>query len=290
MTPPPPTSNRRRLLVVLAVAVAVLAASCSSGDGASDSPGTTASTAPPSPTAPSTAIAGVSPAPTTGPVLVSPFLLHDGSITKGATQQVEAPDGLNAALDALLAGPTPVDELAGLTTAVPRNAAVRSLSLEAGIATIDFTRPFETADTQPQVAQVVFTLTQVEGVTAVQFLIDGEPNGATGVKPLTRANFARYTPPVVVESPTPGATVVAPIWVAGTATPAGTTVAYRLEDTAGALIAEGSFVGGDDGTGGAPFAGTIDVSGYTGPAVLIMPAPDPNLDPASLTRVAITIS
>ncbi len=286
-------SPTRIVLAVLAVSALIVGTACSSsadsGDDAASS--STESTSPPPPTAPSTAIAGVPPGPTAGALLVSAFFLHDGWIAKGAAQQVESVDGLNAALDALLAGPTGADVDAGLTTAVPANADVRSLSIDdGGVAVVDFTRPFETRDTQPQVAQVVFTLTQVEGISSVQFLIDGEPNGATGVRPLTRADFARYTPPALVETPTPGQTVASPLAVSGTASTAGTTVTYRLEDLFGGLIAEGAFVRGDDGTGAGPFAGSIDAGTFTGSAVLIVPAPDPAIDDASLNRVPISLS
>lgn len=288
MTRPSPA---RRTLAALSVGLLVVLAiaGCSSSSGSDDANAAPTESTTPPPTPPSTAIAGISPGPLTGPTLVSPFLLHEGWIAKGAAQQVESIDGVNAALDALLAGPTEVDLAAGLGTAVPSNAEVRSLSVDNGVAIVDFTRPFETRDTQPQVAQVVFTLTQVEGITAVQFLIDGETNGATGVKPVTRANFARYTPPVIVESPTPGQTVTAPIAVSGTASTPGTTVTYRVEDPFGGLIAEGSFVRGDDGTGRGPFAGTVDVAGFTGQAVLVVPAPDPSLADNSLARIPIAI-
>ena len=59
-----------------------------------------------------------------------------------------------------------------------------------GIAHVDFNRNFETADTRPQTAQVVYTLTQFPQVKKVQFLIDGQPNGATGVPPISRADVS----------------------------------------------------------------------------------------------------
>ena len=227
---------------------------------------------------------------TSGPSMVSPYFLHDGLVTKGAAQQVEAADGADATLAALLAGPTEVDEAAGLTTALSKNVVLNSVTVVDGVATVDFNRAFETADTRPQVAQVVFTLTQVEGVTAVQFLIDGQPNGATGVKPITRAGLAKFAPPALVDSPTPGQTVTAPIAVSGTAATPGGTVTYRLEGPSGSLLAEGSFTHEDDGTGSGPFVGSIAVEGYTGQAVLIMPAPAAGFDDATLTRIPVAIA
>ena len=58
-----------------------------------------------------------------------------------------------------------------------------------GVAVVDFNRAFETRDTRPQVAQVVYTLTQFPQVTKVRFLIEGQPNGATGVPPIGRSDL-----------------------------------------------------------------------------------------------------
>ena len=77
---------------------------------------------------------------------------------------------------------------AGLTTAIAPKVALLSFNIEGDNATVDFNRAFETADTQPQVAQVVYTLTQFTGLNTVTFLIDGEPNGATGVRPRNGAS------------------------------------------------------------------------------------------------------
>jgi spore germination protein GerM len=122
--------------------------------------------------------------------------LLDGVIAPGEARLVPGPDVALRALEVLIAGPTEADRVAGLTTAIGPKVALLSFTIEGGNATVDFNRSFETSDTQPQVAQVVYTLTQFTGLDTVTFLIDGEPNGATGVRPLDRADVRRDLVPV----------------------------------------------------------------------------------------------
>jgi hypothetical protein len=86
---------------------------------------------------------------------------------------------------------------------VAKNVVLYSLTQQGHVVTVNFSRKFETANTRPQVGQVVYTLTQFPGVDQVQFLIEGQPNGATGVPPWSRADLADMTPAVLVESPAP---------------------------------------------------------------------------------------
>jgi hypothetical protein len=117
---------------------------------------------------------------------VNPWFVSGAAIVPGQARFAVGPLVMAAALDELMAGPTEVDVQAGLTTGITTRVDVRSLSIDGTTAVVDFTRPFETADTQPQVAQVVWTLTEFDGVDRVKFLIDGEDNGATGTRPLSR--------------------------------------------------------------------------------------------------------
>ena len=125
------------------------------------------------------------------------YFLLDGVIAAGEARLVPGPDVALRALEVLVAGPTEADSAAGSTSGY------RAESLDPLVrdrwrqrATVDFNRAFETADTQPQVAEVVYTLTQFTGLNTVTFLIDGEPNGATGVRPLDRADVRRDLVPV----------------------------------------------------------------------------------------------
>lgn len=132
-------------------------------------------------------------APTSSSLTASgtrPWWIAGGAVTPGEVR----PDGLDpvrGALDALLAGPNPAEAAFGAGTGLPKGVVVNSLTVGPdGIATVDFNRTFETRDTRPQVAQVVYTLTQFPQVTKVRFLIEGQPNGATGVPPVGRNDLS----------------------------------------------------------------------------------------------------
>ena len=177
---------RRRLLLLTALAglLALMVGACSSGSGPSAAPATTVAT---------TATTGPvnSPPPTSGWRV---WWVVDDHVAPGDVHPPTGGDDIAAALDALLAGPTPQEAAFGAGTALdnPKGKVVLNSLLVGldGIAHVDFNRMFETADTRPQTSQVVFTLTQFPGVKAVQFLIDGQPNGATGVPPIGRADVS----------------------------------------------------------------------------------------------------
>lgn len=164
--------------------MAVLLAGTACGSDTTDSSGTSTLSVPSSTTT------APPPPPTTDPAaiaVVKLFFLRDGVVAEGETRFAPGPDLALRALEDLLAGPTEADAVAGLTSAIAPRVALLSFSVDGTNVTVDFNRAFETADTQPQVAQVVYTLTQFAGVETVTFLIDGAPNGATGVRPIGRA-------------------------------------------------------------------------------------------------------
>ena len=112
-------------------------------------------------------------------------------------------DPLGTALRTLIAGTDAVDVAAGLSNAVAKTVVIDSVTQQGHVAIVDFGRKFESANTRPQVGQVVYTLTQFPGIDQVQFLIDGQPNGATGVPPWSRGDLADMTPAILVLSPAP---------------------------------------------------------------------------------------
>lgn len=84
-----------------------------------------------------------------------------------------------AALNALLAGPTP-EELAtwpAISTAIPTGTKLNGVSVANGVAKVDFSSEFEsgggTFSVTARLAQVVYTLDQFPTVDAVEFYIDG---------------------------------------------------------------------------------------------------------------------
>ena len=164
------------LAVVLAVLISMTTGCASSGS--SDDQASSTSLVPVETTLPA-------------PVAPRPWFLKDGRVTPGVGRPSDSPDPVRGALDALMAGPTPDEVAAGFSTGIAAGIVeVQSFEIGAdGIATVSFSRKFETADTRPQTAQVVYTLTELPQVTKVRFLIDGQPNGATGVPPVGRADL-----------------------------------------------------------------------------------------------------
>ncbi len=91
-------------------------------------------------------------------------------------------------------------------------------------------------------AQVVYTLTQFPSVTSV--------NGKT------RPDVEDFVPAILVEHPTPGATVSSPLRVTGNANTFEATFQYELRDADGKVLAK-HFVTATSGTG---MRGTFDFS------------------------------
>jgi hypothetical protein len=147
---------------------------------------------------------GTTLAPTAGPLAgYTPFFLKDGLVSPGHRRPTPPTDALATAVNTLIAGPDAVDTAAGLANAVAKTVGIVSLTQSGDVVTIGFNRKFESANTRPQVGQVVYTLTQFPGVDKVQFLIDGQPNGATGVPPWSRADLEDMTPSILPLSPAP---------------------------------------------------------------------------------------
>jgi len=176
--------------LVAGVVLVLLAAGCSA------SKGTTA----PSTTLRSTTTVGAVPPVGSG---FSPFFLLGGKVSPGHRRPIDPKDPLGTALRSLVAGPDAIDRAAGLSTTLASDVTIDIVSLSKGVVTIDFSRAFESANTRPQVGEVVYTMTQFPGVRAVTFMVDGTPNGAAGVGPQTRADLADMTPSVLPLTPVP---------------------------------------------------------------------------------------
>jgi hypothetical protein len=181
--------RERHAATALFVSLLLILAGCGATKDYSAPSTMPADTTPPAPTLPP---------PTTDPAAVGAvqqYFLRDGVLAAGEARLVPGPDLAARALDVLVAGPTDADRAAGLTTGISPRVVVNSFTIDANNVTVDFNRAFETADTQPQVAQVVHTLTQFSDIDTVTFLIDGQPNGATGVKPIARSGVRRDLAP-----------------------------------------------------------------------------------------------
>ena len=86
----------------------------------------------------------------------------------------------------LLSGPTPGEREAvpAMSTAIPEGTEVRSVTIEDGVATVDLSAEFLTGggtlSMTGRLAQVVYTLTGIDGVGGVRFQIDGVPTTVFG--------------------------------------------------------------------------------------------------------------
>jgi germination protein M len=218
------------LSVILAGLLGVIAASCGSGSGAqSAGPVPTGAVAGSGATTSVTVETetGASTEPVKEPLALQVWF-HRGEQLFLAKRVVDPTLRVgSAAVQALLAAPTDVERLEGVQTQIPDGTELLGLSIDKGIATVDLTSEFESgggsASMSMRLAQVVFTLTQFPTVKGVQFALDGQPIevlGGEGVvidHPLTRKDYAELVPAIVVETPSIGETVAAPVTVSGSA-------------------------------------------------------------------------
>jgi germination protein M len=91
---------------------------------------------------------------------------------------------LEAALRALLAGPSPEERKRGLVSEIPPDTSLRDAHVDGRVAVVDLTAPFAggggSTSMLARVWQVVYTATQVPGVDAVQILVEGRRVQALG--------------------------------------------------------------------------------------------------------------
>ncbi len=158
-----------------------------------------------------------------------------------------------ATLTALLDGPSPFEAEIGMTSAVPPTTALLGVTVADGVADVDLDAAFEEpsgsfTDTL-RVAQVVFTLTGFDDVDTVRFAIDGDQRETVGshgidVSGTDGAGIARddvpeARPPILLETPAPGAPVTDPLTIAGESNTFEGTVRWALTDPEGRIVDEG---------------------------------------------------
>ncbi|MEZ5165413.1 MAG: GerMN domain-containing protein [Acidimicrobiales bacterium] len=150
----------------------------------------------------------------------------------------------------MLDGPVGIESEIGITSAVPADTALLGVDLDGGVATVDLDATFEEASgaftDELRVAQVVFTLTAFDTVDTVRFAIDGEPRdivgshgidvaGADGIG-VARDDLPAARPPILVETPAPGATIGDPLVVRGEANVFEANVRWALTDSDGLIV------------------------------------------------------
>ena len=180
---------------------------------------------------------------------------------------------VEGAINALLAGPTAEEAASSISSSVPANSTLLSVSITGlsvdgdlspitpGVAEINLSSGFEsgggTFSITSRLAQLVFTATSFGDVGSVSLLIDGEPvdvfssEGLVIDGPMTRDDFADFVPNILVEQPAYGETVTGPVYVRGEAAVFEAVFQARLEAN-GATIWEG-IVETSNGTGWGSF-------------------------------------
>jgi germination protein M len=243
-------ARRRRMMgaagavvVLVAVTVAGVSTTRDRGRVLVANPGSTSTTLAPTTTITTTTLK----APVTLSKVAIYLVANEHVVAAG--REVEGAATPEAAVRALLAGPLgKIEGDLGFTSAIPAGTVLHSVTVDGSVATVDLSRQFESGggslSMQARVAQVVFTVTQFPNIDHVRFQLDGAPVATIGgeglmVDNVDRAAFAGVTPLILVESPTPGQTVGAPLHVRGMSNTFEATVNYTLTDSSGAVLAEG---------------------------------------------------
>jgi len=188
------TSHRRALLVLMAM----LVASCGVPRESS------ARLVPEGriPEALRTEDTGVS-TPTVREEPVDLWFIRDDHLAK-VRHPVAAPPTPEAVIEELLAGPTDAERSTSLRSAIPDPAALDSVTVSGGVATVRLTPTFAdipAADQLLAIAQLVLTLTDLRGVGRVGFAIDDTtrpvplPDGSSSIRTVSRDDYAELATP-----------------------------------------------------------------------------------------------
>ena len=164
-----------------------------------------------------------------------------------------------AAMTRLLEGTASEFEPQGFGTSIPDGTKLLGLTVSAGLGTVNLSSEFESGggslSMQMRVAQVVWTMTQVQHIDSVVFEIEGEritSLGGEGIdvtQPQARQNWMQFAPPVAVDSPRRGDIVTSPVAVTGTANTFEATVQMRIVDADGNEIGPEIFTTATCGSG-----------------------------------------
>lgn len=208
-----------------------------------------------------------------------------------------------AAIEALLAGPDEVESEIGMLTNIPDGTELLGVDVADGTATVDFstgfTEPGGTLGESSRLAQVVFTLTAIEGIERVLVAIDGtlaDPVLSEGFvvgSGFERDDFEAVRPFILVESPTPGADVpVGALAVRGESNTFEANVRWELVDAEGLIVDEG-FTTATAGMGTwGDFEFEIDIGPLSGQgaAVVVFESSPEDGSPRNVVEVPIEVS
>ena len=241
--------SRRSLAAVLVVAVtASVGAACGTtgGSGVTVSAGARSETT--GPAAPTQPVATTTAPAITGPSAQLPlYFVRDGKLAVGRRFLPADVNLVNHALSSLLAGPTEAEAAAGMSTAIPSLTRVHSTAVMGDVVVINVSGSFAAlgpvASSELRLAQIVYTVSVFPVRVLLQ--IDGQPARSIGGfvlpdRPLTRDDFAPWTPPVLLESVGPDDVLTAATEISGTVAAANANIGVRVTDAAGQVLFEGT--------------------------------------------------
>jgi germination protein M len=223
---------RGRLALSLVALPLVLAACGSSGGSRSTATPTEPLPAPPPPSTATEA------SPLPAPVQI--YFLRDGKVAATRRDVPQTQPIAAAAVRAVLEGPTGEERKAGLTTALPADAELKSFSVAGGLAKVKLgTMDLRAALGERALAQLVYTLTQFAAIRSVELSADKttahQAESGTVVPVVKRSDLERLAPAILVESPVVGDSVTSPLHVSGTANTFEATFTLELR-TGGRLL------------------------------------------------------
>jgi spore germination protein GerM len=148
---------------------------------------------------------------------------------------------------ALLAGPTSTDP-AGVSTAIPSGTVLHGVRIAGSVATIDLDQQYQSGggslSMTERIGQIVFTLTELPGVTGVAFAFDGVPASFIGGEgfdvrtPVGRDSFPDLKPFILVSEPRPGQIVTSPLHILGENSTYENNVEIALRTSDGRLLVQ----------------------------------------------------
>lgn len=154
-----------------------------------------------------------------------------------------------AALNELISG-TPTT--AGAYKVLPDNTKILGISIDQGLATVDFSNEVLTANVGSSgealgINSIVNTLTEFSTIEKVQFTVDGKVEngmdwwGHVGLyeQPFKRNINSVIEPIIWVTSPSAGDIISSPVTIKGNALVFEATVSFHLKDSDGKILAQG---------------------------------------------------
>lgn len=191
-------------------------------------------------------------------VLYQVWLVRGESLFVTWRERTGTPRVGTAAMEDLLAGPTPQEARAGVTSVIPAGTRLLGLTVSKGVATVDLSSEFESgggsASMSARLAQVTCTLDQFETVKGVSFELDGQPvdvfsgEGIVLDHPVRCRDYEELLPIILVEHPSIGQRVESGITVSGSANVFEANVTVRILDAGGTELAR-DFTTATCGTG-----------------------------------------